>query len=116
MQSGPGVNDSTGGLVGGIAGLEMSRRAPVRERTLLASLNSIAVASHVAGDSSTPVKVFSKNQRITNASKEAAPDQHRAAGEFIELGGKGDQQLFGEDDSSVYAGRDKPKTAKARGK
>jgi serine/threonine-protein kinase Chk2 len=103
-QSSPGVNDSTGGLVGGIAGLEMNRRAPVRERTLLATLNSVQVAAHVAvGDDKTPVKVFSKNpQRITNASKEKAPDHQRAAGEFMELGGKGDQQLFGDDGGSIY--------------
>lgn len=104
-QNSPGVNDSTGGLVGGIAGLEVNRRAPARERTLLATLNSVQVTAQVAvGDDKAPVKVFSKNQqRITNASKEKAPDHHRAAGEFMEMGGKGDQQLFGDDSGSIYA-------------
>lgn len=103
-QSGPAVNDSTGGLVGGIAGLEVNRRAPVRERTLLAALNSVQVTAQVAvGDDRSPVKVFSKNHhRITNASKEKAPDHHRGAGEFMEMGGKGDQQLFGDDSASIY--------------
>ncbi|KID91208.1 checkpoint kinase 2-like protein [Metarhizium guizhouense ARSEF 977] len=104
-QNSPGVNDSTGGLVGGIAGLEVNRRAPARERTLLATLNSVQVTAQVAvGDDKAPVKVFSKNQqRITNASKEKPPDHHRAAGEFMEMGGKGDQQLFGDDSGSIYA-------------
>ncbi|KAK2591829.1 serine/threonine protein kinase [Conoideocrella luteorostrata] len=103
-QNTPGVNDSTGGLVGGLAGLEVNRRAPVRERTLLAKLNSVQVTAHVAvGDDKAPVKVFSKNQqRVTNTSKEKAPDHHRAPGEFMGLGGKGDQPLFGDDNSSIY--------------
>ncbi|KAJ6446248.1 checkpoint kinase 2-like protein [Purpureocillium lavendulum] len=103
-QSAPSVNDSTGGLVGGIAGLEVNRRAPVRERTLLASLNSVQVTAQVAvGDDRSPVKVFSKNKnRVTNAAKETAPDGQRAAGEFMEMGGKGDQQLYPDESSSIY--------------
>lgn len=99
----PDVNDSTCGLVGGVASLEVNRRGPVRERTLLASLNSVHVAARVAvGDE--PVKVFSKNQknRVPNAGKEQAPDHERTAGEFMCLGGKGDQQLFGDEEGSVY--------------
>lgn len=105
-QNTPNVNDSTGGLVGRIAGLEVNRRAPARERTLLASLNSVQVTAHVTvGDDKAPVKVFAKNQhRITNAAKEAAPDHHRAPGEFMEMGGKGDPQLYGDDNSSIYVG------------
>ncbi|TWU76886.1 hypothetical protein ED733_006601 [Metarhizium rileyi] len=103
-QSIPGVNDSTGGLVGGIAGLEVNRRAPARERTLLATLNTVQVTAQVAvGDDKAPVKVFSKNQqRVTNTPKEKAPDHHRGAAEFMEMGGKGDQQLFGDDSASIY--------------
>ncbi|QUC19743.1 uncharacterized protein UV8b_03984 [Ustilaginoidea virens] len=103
-QSGPNVNDSTCGLVGGIAGLEVNRRAPVRERTLLADLNSVHVTTLVGvGTDKKAVKVFTKNpQRITNASKERGPDHQRAPAEFMEMGGKGDQQLYGDDDSSVY--------------
>jgi serine/threonine-protein kinase CHEK2 len=107
-QTTPGVNDSTGGLVGGIAGLEVNRRAPARERTLLSTLNSVEVEAQIALDKhKNPVKVFSKNKsRITNATKEAGPAQNRAPGEFMEMGGKGDQQLFGHDDTSIYPGND----------
>ncbi|PFH59485.1 hypothetical protein XA68_12272 [Ophiocordyceps unilateralis] len=84
----PGVNDSTGGLVGGIAGLEVDRRAPHRERTLLASLNSIEVTAKLpAGGDRSPVKVFAKNKHhIINATKETGPDGQRAPKEFMELG------------------------------
>ncbi|RDA96086.1 hypothetical protein CP533_5779 [Ophiocordyceps camponoti-saundersi (nom. inval.)] len=100
----PGVNDSTGGLVGGIAGLEVDRRAPHRERTLLASLNSIEVTAQIpAGGDRSPVKVFTKNKHhITNAKKETAPSGQRSTREFMEMGGKGDQQLFPDESSSVY--------------
>lgn len=103
-QSMPGVNDSTGGLVGGLAGLDVNRRAPARERTLLSSLNSVEVTAQVqVGKNKTPVKVFSKNKnRVTNAPKETGPASQRAPDEFMEMGGKGDQRLFGEDDSSIY--------------
>ncbi|KHN96321.1 checkpoint kinase 2-like protein [Metarhizium album ARSEF 1941] len=103
-QSSPGVNDSTGGLVGGIAGLEVNRRAPARQRTLLATLNSAQATNRVAvGDETAPVKTSSKNQqRIINAAKEKAPDHDRATGEFMEMGGKGDQQLFDDDPGRIY--------------
>lgn len=118
-QSAPAVNDSTGGLVGGIAGLEVNRRAPVRERTLLASLNSVQVTAQLAiGDDRSPVKVFSKNKhRVTNTSKETAPDSQRAPGEFMEMGGKGDQQLYPDDHSSIYpTGRTGEAATKAKNK
>jgi serine/threonine-protein kinase Chk2 len=37
-------NDSTEGLVGGIAGLDFSKRKVVRERTLLSSINNVKIA------------------------------------------------------------------------
>lgn len=116
-QQSAGVNDSTGGLVGGIAGLEVNRRAPVRERTLLSSLNSVQVTAQVAVEGNKdPVKVFSKNKhRITNAPKEAGPAHARAPAEFIDMGGAGDQQLFGDDTGSIYPTSDTIK-AKHRGR
>ncbi|KAG9256940.1 SMAD/FHA protein kinase [Emericellopsis atlantica] len=106
------VNDSTGGLVGGIAGLEVNRRAPPRERTLLSNLNSVQVAATVDGNNSA-VKVFAKNkQNVTNTRKEAGPANERAPQEFIEMGGKGDQQLFGDDSSSIYPTNETTATAK----
>lgn len=105
----PNVNDSTGGLVGGIAGLEVNRRAPPRERTLLSSLNSVEVTAQVnVGKDKRPVKVFAKNKnRVTNAPKESGPAHERVPAEFMEMGGKGDQILFGNDDSSIYPSGDK---------
>jgi serine/threonine-protein kinase Chk2 len=111
------VNDSTGGLVGGVAGLEVNRRAPARERTLLSSLNSVQVAAQVATrQDKHPVKVFAKNPRhITNAAREGRPDHNRAAGEFMEMGGKGDQELFPDENLSIYpTGETMTKTKKGK--
>ncbi|CAH0026669.1 unnamed protein product [Clonostachys rhizophaga] len=112
-QKAPAVNDSTGGLVGGLAGLEVNRRAPARERTLLSTLNSVDVVTTQvdASGSQDPVKVFSKNKnRVINAPKEAGPAHQRDPAEFAELGGKGDQQLFGDDNGSIYPAKDVAKS------
>ena len=62
-----------------------------------------------------PVKVFAKNKgRITNAPREAGPAHNRAPGEFMEMGGKGDPELFGNDNGSIYSSNDtvtSPKSA-----
>jgi serine/threonine-protein kinase Chk2 len=34
------------------------------------------------------------------------PDENRDAGEFMEMGGKGDQELFGNDGGSKYPTKD----------
>ncbi|KAH7023289.1 kinase-like domain-containing protein [Ilyonectria destructans] len=117
-QSAPSVSDSTGGLVGGIAGLEVNRRAPARERTLLSSLNSVQVMAQVeVGKDKNPVKVFTKNKgRVTNVAKEAGPAHQRGAAEFMELGGRGDQELFPNDDASIYPTTDAAKAKKAADK
>ncbi|KAK7226059.1 hypothetical protein V2G26_014062 [Clonostachys chloroleuca] len=118
-QKAPAVNDSTGGLVGGIAGLEVNRRAPARERTLLSTLNSVDVVTTQvdASGSQDPVKVFSKNKnRVINAPKEAGPAHQRDPAEFAELGGKGDQQLFGDDNGSIYPAKDVVAKSPARQK
>lgn len=99
----PNVNDSTG-LIGDIARLEVNRRTPARERTLLSSLNTVHVTAQLeVGKDKNPVKVFSKNKsRVNNPPKEAGPAHHRAPAEFMQLGGKGDQELFPNEDSSIY--------------
>lgn len=114
-QSSPSVNDSTGGLVGGIASLQVQRRAAARERTLLSSLNTVEVTAQLdAGKDKRPVKVFAKNKgRVTNFSKESDPASRRAPDEFIEMGGKGDQELFPDDDSSIYPTGDNGEKIKA---
>lgn len=80
----PNVADSTDGLVGGIKGLDV-RRGPVRERTLLSTLNSVQVAATVdVGKKETPVKVFAKNKHAVEAAKaqgapkEAGPAHNQA--------------------------------------
>ncbi|KAK4240940.1 kinase-like domain-containing protein [Achaetomium macrosporum] len=114
-QKPPGVNDSTNGLVSGIAGLEMSRRGPVRERTLLASVNTVHVTERVpAGAGKPDVKVYSKNPVGKTGSgmpppnkKEMRPDENRDPAEFMEMGGKGDQVLFDESgEDSRYPNQD----------
>lgn len=98
-----GLNDSTNGLVSGLAGLEMSRRAAFRERTLLSSVNTVHVTDRVPAGAGRPdVVVYSKNGAGAavagnNAKKrEDRPDEARDPGEFMQLGGRGDQPLFPE--------------------
>ena len=123
----PGVNDSTNGLVSGVAGLEVNRRGVVRERTLLSSINTVEVTNRVPmGDNKPDLKIYSKNPKggkVPPARKEPGPADKREPREFIELGGKGDQPLFGNDGDSNYPtadiGTTRPgaKTAgKAKGK
>lgn len=105
-QNQPGVNDSTDGLVGGIQGLEVHRRGVVRERTLLSSMNSVEVATRVPGqDNQKPVKIYSKNTAKV-VPKEDDPASQRAVGEFVKMGGKGDEPLFGADGDSIYSKTD----------
>jgi serine/threonine-protein kinase Chk2 len=66
------------------------------------------------GKNKNPIKVFSKNKgRVTNVHKEAGPASQRAPQEFMELGGKGDQELFGDEDSSIYPIGDNASKVKA---
>lgn len=134
-KKGPSLTDSTDGLTGAIAGLDFSKRKPVRERTQLSALNSVRISSIVDGGESTPaVKVWEKNQpdmRNVNMKakaaaaasgkknskpakanggakkngttrKEASPAAERDAGEFMQMGGKGDEELFANDGESNY--------------
>nr|XP_036580616.1 serine/threonine-protein kinase Chk2 [Colletotrichum truncatum]KAF6788611.1 serine/threonine-protein kinase Chk2 [Colletotrichum truncatum] len=106
-QNQPGVNDSTDGLVGGIQGLEVHRRGVTRERTLLSSLNSVHVTTRAAGqENQKPVKIYAKNTTKKTGPKEADPASKRSVGEFVEMGGKGDQPLFGADGDSIYSKAD----------
>ena len=119
----PGVNDSTNGLVSGLAGLEVNRRGVVRERTLLSSINTVQVASRVPlGPNRPDLKIYSKNPRATASAspppkKEVRPADQRDPREFMELGGKGDQELFGNDTGSRYSKDDiAPSKGKGKGK
>ena len=114
--------DSTDGLTGAMDQLDFSKRKLQRERTLLSSINDIKVSKVIdTQDDKIPVTVFEKNapgKRIHNnpakngvsptsktstPKKEDTPAAHRAAQEFMEMGGKGDQPLFGNDSGSRYA-------------
>jgi serine/threonine-protein kinase CHEK2 len=114
------VNDSTDGLVAGIGGLDVQRRGPVRERTLLSSINSVQLTHKVPmgpNQHRGPVKVYQKNpsaDRTNVTPMEARPDDPRSAQEFVQMGGKGDQELFG-DDRSFYSKSDAA-AAKSNGK
>ncbi|KAF1949347.1 lanosterol 14-alpha-demethylase [Byssothecium circinans] len=101
-------NDSTDGLTGGIAKMDFSRRKVQRERTLLSTINDVTVSRviHGAADQQT-IKVYEKNKGKNGVKKSAAvgeptPSANRNPDEFIEMGGKGDQQLFDTEDGSLY--------------
>ena len=110
----PGVNDSTDGLVGGLAGLEVNRRGVARERTLLSSINTIEVTKISGGQNHDQVKVFTKNAKPVKG-KETRPADNRNPEEFAEFGGKGDPTLFG-NEASNYTKKDVAAMKKAKGK
>jgi serine/threonine-protein kinase Chk2 len=133
--------DSTDGLVGQLTQLDVTRRKPARERTLLSEINDIRITRVIEGsedqkgNSQAPVKVFEKNKGghagpsmmpttghnadatagattlekkgVKAAQKEDTPSHRRAPEEFMALGGKGDQVLFGDDEDSKYVPDDK---------
>ena len=114
--------DSTDSLTGAMDQLDFTKRKMVRERTLLSSINDIKVSKVIedAGDR-LPVKVFEKNAKgkrehnkpVANGDrskankgalrKEETPAAQRKPQEFMAMGGKGDQPLFGDDNGSRYA-------------
>ncbi|KAF2644253.1 lanosterol 14-alpha-demethylase [Massarina eburnea CBS 473.64] len=76
-------NDSTDGLTGGIARIDVSRRKVQRERTLLSTINDVTI-SHViqGGADEVPVKVYEKNKGKSGVKKgvpvgEAIPSANR---------------------------------------
>lgn len=103
------VTDSTDGLTGAISKLDFSKRKMQRERTLLSDLNDIKVARVIQGrEGQDAVKVYEKNasQKVVKAqmTQEVRPDHGRAPEEFIEMGGKGDETLYSEEEGgSRYA-------------
>ncbi|KAL2154773.1 hypothetical protein VTH82DRAFT_3449 [Thermothelomyces myriococcoides] len=100
-QKPPAVNDSTNGLVSGLAGLDVNRRAPYRERTLISSITTCVVTDRVSAGAGRPdVKVYSKNPKGPTAPREPRPDENRDPNEFVKMGGKGDQALYDDNDGS----------------
>ncbi|KAK4615377.1 putative serine/threonine-protein kinase fhkC [Fulvia fulva] len=122
------VTDSTDGLTGAFSGLDFSKRKVQRERTMLSSINDVKVDHVIESQPDLPpVKVWDKNggqhhtqrpasqqqaARLATGKKnvghtehtvEAAPDAARDPEEFMEMGGRGDQVLFGEGNgNSIY--------------
>ncbi|KAL8904693.1 MAG: hypothetical protein Q9207_003086 [Kuettlingeria erythrocarpa] len=114
--------DSTDGLTGAMDSLDFSKRKVKRERTLLSAINDVKVSKVIeADDRQIPVKVFEKNpdgKRLNGSQaakkeakanghavkpkKEEGPASKQAPDVFMEMGGKGDQQLFDDDQSSRY--------------
>ncbi|CZT42784.1 related to serine/threonine-protein kinase Chk2 [Rhynchosporium secalis] len=124
------LNDSTDGLVGGIAGLDFSKRKLARERTLLSSINDIKITKVIEIEpAKDPVRVYVKNPNAKNAQnrvnktiaaknangapksipgapkQEETPSQARDPNEFMAAGGKGDVELFGNEES-IYNEKD----------
>lgn len=109
----PGINDSTNGLVSGVAGLDVNRRVVGRERTLISSVNTVQVTGRLPlGPNRPDLKIYSKNPRAAGSApsppprKEPRPADQRDPREFIEMGGKGDQTLYGDDTGSRYPSKD----------
>lgn len=120
--------DSTDGLTGAMDSLDFSKRKVKRERTLLSAVNDVKVSKVIeADDHQIPVKVYEKNpdgkklngsqaakrEAKTNGhtskpKKEEGPASKQAADVFMEMGGKGDQQLFDDDQSSRYLPQEVP--------
>ncbi|KAI0817756.1 SMAD/FHA protein kinase [Xylaria sp. FL0064] len=102
-----GVADSTDGLVDGIGGLDMHRRGVVRERTLLSSINSVHLSRKIplGPNAKQPLKIYEKNPtaQAKAGPSEARPADERAPEEFLQMGGKGDQELFGDDANTFYS-------------
>jgi serine/threonine-protein kinase CHEK2 len=116
-------NDSTDGLTGAIASMDFTRKKIKRERTLLSTLNEVQVDKVIQTKSNDPrpVKVYSKNPAATpdntesvndsqyapiDVGKEDPPAANRDPKEFMELGGKADDPLFGTDGGSHYSKTD----------
>lgn len=108
----PGASmESTDGLTGAMGNLDFSLRKPVRERTLLSSINDVSVTKvvHTKDKDQANVKVWEKNNQQTRtppsktgAEDEKKPGHERDPDEFIKLGGKVDEPLFANDSTSIY--------------
>jgi serine/threonine-protein kinase Chk2 len=103
------LTDSTDGLTGAISKLDFSKRKLQRERTLLSDINDIKISRVIKGaEGQDPVKVYEKNasQMVPKLqlTQEVRPDHGRNPKEFVEMGGKGDETLYSEEDGgSRYA-------------
>lgn len=111
------LNDSTDGLVDRIGNLDFSKRKVARERTLLSTLNDIQISQIIDLSPKNQMKIYDKNPQNKAAKKgEATPSKERNTEEFVKMGGKGDQPLFGYDGGSNYSPQDVAKNGKKAAK
>ena len=130
------LTDSTDGLTGAMDQLDFTKRKVARERTLLSSINDIKISKIIEyRDNAMPVKVFEKNpdgKRKHNhvvdngvpkeiaangtaakgkdaEGKEEVPAAQRQSEAFMEMGGKGDIELFADDTRSRYQPSEVPR-------
>jgi serine/threonine-protein kinase Chk2 len=88
---------------------------------LLSDINDIKVTRVIQGaEGQDAVKVYEKNasQKVPKLqlTQEVRPDHERAPKEFIEMGGKGDETLYSEEDGgSRYATDQSLASAQSRG-
>ncbi len=109
----PNVNDSTDGLVGGVAGLAVNRRGFARERTLLSATNRVEITKIPGGANRGPIKIFSKSPGAViggvaagpSTKNEPRPADNADSGAFMQHGDRGDPALYG-DEGSVYSTTD----------
>lgn len=127
------ATDSTDGLTGAMGQLDFSKRKIHRERTLLSAINDVKLARTVdLRPGAEPLKVYAKNEGDRNrvvqrgsqqngtgkkAKKgkptgEPGPAAERDAQEFTQMGGVGDQPLFGNDADSRYVPDEVERTMK----
>lgn len=132
-----GINpgDSTDGLTGAMDQLDFSKRKIGRERTLLSSINDVKVSKVIEyQEAAAPVKIFEKNthgkRKLNTPAKHGVPEKVAANGNhpqlggrkveerpheqrqpdgFMEMGGRGDVPLYGDDGMSRYQPSDVPR-------
>ncbi|CAD0020318.1 unnamed protein product [Aureobasidium pullulans] len=94
--------ESTDGLTGAMDKLDFSKRKPVRERTLLSSINDATFFKTQATEKDDrDIKVWDQNKdhnKKTNNAKEEVPAHKRDPDEFVKMGGKGDETLYGDEE------------------
>lgn len=114
--AGESVLSTDGILAGRMGQLDFSKRKPVRERTLLSSLNEVQVskiieAPVIDGEKEPTVLVFSKNMADKATQSGYAPETAKnglnattggSETRFLATGNNGDTALFSEDADSKY--------------
>ncbi|KAL9051440.1 MAG: hypothetical protein Q9162_006009 [Coniocarpon cinnabarinum] len=103
--------DSTESLTGAMHQLDFSKRKPVRERTLLSSLNDVHVTRTVPvhEDGGPKLKIFEKNQADKKRLKEGRKDDKARlakggdAEQFVQIGDGNDPPVYS-DEESKYPG------------